>query len=159
MLITPLDDLSVYHKHRNERRRFLMAGVLSNCVVTARQLHKALSNLVDLGRIPVHAAQHLAVGYSGHDGRSSVTVRRRVSCGGEMDFESDDGFPWCVLKLVVIQQLKFLPRSSSVQSIGLAIHSYLYSLCDLPCFFSGLCSHCVLYVIAFDKLISVVVVG
>lgn len=104
-VVPHLDDVGVDDKDGNKRGGFLSAVVLRDRVVATRQLHEALPYTVHHRWVAVHAAQELPVLHRRHDGRAAVPVGGREPCGGQVNFESDDGFPRCVFEFVIIQEL------------------------------------------------------
>jgi hypothetical protein len=87
-------------------------------MVAARPFDEVLARLVDLRRVPIHAAQKLALQHVGNGGGTGVAVWRAGSVGLVAEFQCDDRLAGAVGKLVVVENLEVLPRSCGSEGIG-----------------------------------------
>ena len=85
--------------------------ILSNGMVTAWVLHKALPYPIYIGGFPVHAAQNTPLGNACHNGGPCVSVGRGEASWRVRNLQADDGLPGRVLELVVVEDFYGLPWS------------------------------------------------
>lgn len=125
IFISVLDNIRVNNKRHNSLGPLRLAIILPDRVMTTRQLHEVLLCLVDPGRVAVHAAQDAPLGHKRNDGGATVPMWRSESIRWVLQLDGHDGFSWCILEFVVIQDCDLFSGSGAASIlVNMTLDSY-----------------------------------
>lgn len=85
--------------------------VVRHGVVTARPFDEMLTRLVDLRRVPIHAAEELAFQHVGNGSGTGMAMWWAGPVGLVYEFQCDNRLARTVGELVVVEDLEILSRS------------------------------------------------
>lgn len=101
-LVSTLHNFRLDDEDGDDLGGVLGASILPDGMMASGQFHEGLPDLVNLGRVPVHATQEAALGHCRDNGSPGVAMRRRPGIGAQGNLEANDGHARGVLKLVVV---------------------------------------------------------